>query len=200
MTNLTRIPRAFFTRASLEVARELLGVSLVHIDNGQRISGIIVETEAYIGEEDQACHARSGRTRRTEIMYGPPGFAYVYFTYGMHWLLNCVTESEGFPAAVLVRALDPTEGLEIIAQRRAGRPSHVWTDGPAKLCQALGINETHNGQDLCTPDSKLFLEFGEPISDSSVTTTPRVGLNTVPESWKRKPWRFKVTRETKSNH
>jgi len=189
-----RIPRAFFDRPTLQVARELLGARLVHLQpDGRRVSGLIVETEAYIGEEDQGCHARAGRTPRTAVMYGPPGHAYVYFTYGMHWLFNVVTEREGFPAAVLVRALWPLEGLEIIAARRAGRPRSQWTDGPAKLCQALGIDGRHHGLDLCAPDAPLFLEFDRTFPDESVTIGPRVGLNTVPEPWKSIPWRFRAT-------
>ena len=102
-----RLSHDFFARPTLQVARALLGQRLVHLHDGQRLAGLIIETEAYIGEEDLACHARVGRTSRTEVMYTSPGHAYVYFTYGMHWLLNFVTEPEGFPAAVLVRALVP---------------------------------------------------------------------------------------------
>ncbi len=185
-----RLPRPFFDRSTLTVARELLGARLVHHVNGERVAGLIVETEAYRGEEDQGCHARAGLTARTRVMYGPPGHAYVYFTYGMHWLFNCVTERVGFPSAVLVRALVPTEGLSFIAQRRKGRPRSQWTDGPAKLCQALGIDGSHHGADLCDSKAELFLEKGLSIPDSSVTITPRVGLNTVPEPWKSIPWRF----------
>jgi len=185
-----RLGRAFYARPTLQVARELIGKSLVHIENGIRVSGKIVETEAYIGEEDQACHARAGRTPRTEVMYGPPGHAYVYFTYGMHWLFNCVTEEKGFPAAVLIRGLQPIEGVEIIRTRRAGRPIQAWTDGPGKLTQALGIDGNHHGLDLCSPDSNLFIEETQEILPPSVTITPRVGLNNVIEPWKSKPWRF----------
>ncbi len=188
-----RIPRSFFARPTLVVARELLGARLVRrLPDGQRVSGVIVETEAYIGEEDQGCHARAGRTPRTAVMYGPPGHAYVYFTYGMHWLFNVVTEREGFPAAVLVRALWPVEGLDFIAARRRGRPRREWTNGPAKLCQALAIDGRHHGADLCAPNATLFLEFDRAFSDESVTIGPRVGLNTVPEPWKSIPWRFRV--------
>ena len=185
-----RLPRAFFDRSTLTVARELLGARLIRVEDGQRIGGVITETEAYVGEEDQACHARAGRTPRTQVMYGPPGHAYVYFTYGMHWLFNCVTEREGFPAAVLVRALEPKEGLTVIAERRGKRPRPEWTDGPAKLCQALGIDGGLHGVDLCALDSPVFIERGGAIPDSRVTTSPRVGLNTVKEPWKGKPWRF----------
>jgi DNA-3-methyladenine glycosylase len=187
-----RLTRDFFARHTLTVAREILGTRLVRIDHGKRLSGIITESEAYIGETDLGCHARAGRTPRTAIMFGPPGHAYVYFTYGMHWMLNFVTEAEDFPAAVLIRAIQPVEGSEIIAARREGRPRPIWTDGPGKLCQALGIDGSLNGVDLCAPNSSLFVEAGEPIPEESVTIGPRVGLNSVPEPWKSMPWRFLV--------
>ena len=164
----------------------------MRLEGGQRLAGYITEAEAYIGETDLGCHAKAGRTPRTAVMFGPPGHAYVYFTYGMHWMLNFVTEAEGFPAAVLIRALQPTEGLEIMGSRRAGRPPAEWTNGPGKICQALGIDRTLNGIDLCAPDSPLFVEESPPISGESVTIGPRVGLNSVPEPWKSMPWRFKV--------
>ncbi len=189
---LSSLPRAFYDRPTLQVARELLGRRLVRRHQGQRISGTIVETEAYIGERDLACHARAGRTARTAVMYGPPGHAYVYFSYGLHWLFNCVTETEGFPAAVLVRAIVPQEGIDLIQKRRGRQPRRLWTDGPGKICQALGISGEQNGVDLCLPGSPVLIEQGDPIPDSSVTTTPRVGLNTVPEPWKSMPWRFQV--------
>lgn len=186
----TRLSRDFFNQSTLQVARDLLGVRLVRIENGRRISGVIVETEAYRGEEDQGCHARAGRTPRTEVMYGQPGHAYVYFTYGMHWMLNFVTEAEGFPAAVLIRAIIPMEGLEVIEERRQRQPPSHWTDGPAKICQALGIDKELNGVDLCASHSELFVEWGISFPEDSVTTGPRVGLNSVPEPWRSIPWRF----------
>ncbi|MEA3349811.1 MAG: DNA-3-methyladenine glycosylase [Chloroflexota bacterium] len=193
MSNSIRLKHDFFAQHTLRVARDLLGAHLVRVENGQRIAGIIVETEAYRGEDDQACHAHSGLTPRTAAMYGPPGHAYVYFIYGIHWLLNFVTEEKGFPAAVLIRAIHPTEGGEIISQRRDGRPPSEWVNGPAKICQALGINKRHNQADLCAPDAGLFVEQGKRIPDSNVTTAPRVGLNNVPEPWKSIPWRFVVS-------
>lgn len=185
--------RAFFDRPALQVARELLGTRLVRLQDGNRIDGIIVETEAYRGEEDLGCHCKAGRTARTQVMYGPPGHAYVYFTYGMHWMLNFVVEPENQPAAILIRAILPQAGLDLIASRRDHQPRSLWTDGPAKICQALQIDRALNGADLCSPDAVIFVESGYPISDSSVTTGPRVGLYTVPEPWKSIAWRFRVT-------
>lgn len=182
------LPHKFYNRPTLTVARELIGARLVRILDGVKLVGLITETEGYIGEEDQACHARAGRTPRTLPMYGPPGHAYVYFTYGHHWMLNAVTEQEGFPAAVLIRAIWPIEGAEVMSVRRGGRD----TFGPGKLCQALGIGKSENKADLAAPASGLWIEAGVNVPDSAVTISPRVGLYTVPEPWKSKPWRFLV--------
>ena len=187
-----RLPRSFFSRPTLEVARQTLGQRLVRIENGQRLAGIITETEAYIGEADLGCHAHVGRTPRNQVMYGPAGHAYVYFTYGMHWCINFVTEQEGFPAAVLLRGVVPVEGIETIAARRSPQPRPKWTDGPAKLTQAFAIDRRHNGIDLCSPQAELFVEIGVQIPDHHVTNSPRVGLSSVPEPWKSMPWRFLV--------
>jgi DNA-3-methyladenine glycosylase len=170
------------------VARELLGARLVRVLDGIKLVGLITETEAYIGEDDLACHARAGRTKRTEAMYGPPGHAYVYFTYGNHWMLNAVTERDGFPAAVLIRAIQPVEGVEIMSARRAGRD----TLGPGKLTQALGIGQGENRAGLTETTSGLWIEPGIFIPDENVTIGARVGLYTVPEPWKSIPWRFRV--------
>jgi len=185
-----QLKQTFFARDTLKVARDLLGSRLVRLEDGKRASGIIVETEAYRGEDDLGCHCSAGRTKRTEVMYGPPGYSYVYFVYGMHWLLNFVTESEGFPGAVLIRAIIPDEGQEIIAARREGRPRSEWTNGPAKLCQAMGITGQLNNHNICHPDTSIFVERGREIPDKLVSTTPRVGLDSVPEPWKTIPWRF----------
>ncbi|MFZ6031654.1 MAG: DNA-3-methyladenine glycosylase [Chloroflexota bacterium] len=186
----TFLTRSFFARPTLQVARELLGVRLVRVEGERRIEGVIVETEAYIHETDLASHARAGRTARTEAMYGPPGHAYVYFTYGMHWCVNFVTEAAGMPAAVLIRAIEPVDGLDLIAARRPGRPRREWCNGPGKLCQALAIDRRFNGADLCTPQAALYVRPGKLIPDSCVTIGPRVGLTNVPEPWKSMPWRF----------
>ena len=180
------LERSFYARNPLEVARDLLGARLVRCLDGQRLAGLIREVEAYWGEEDLACHARAGRTPRTQVMYGPPGFSYVYFTYGVHWMLNVVTEPEGVPSAVLIRGIQPVEGLERIARLRP-RPSRSrpggeiepvpgWTDGPAKVCQALGVTGDLNGLDLCNPGGPLWIEAGIPVPAEAVRRSPRVGI------------------------
>ena len=193
MTSSPVVSRSFFNRPTLTVARELLGQRLVKLEGDQRIAGAITETEAYIGTDDDGCHARAGITNRNRVMWGPPGHAYVYFTYGMHWMLNFVTEQKGFPAAVLLRAVMPVEGDDVIRQRRVGRPESELTNGPAKICQAFALDRSFDGLDLCHPGSVLFIERGEDINEHSVTTGPRVGLNQVSEPWKSMPWRFQVT-------
>ena len=185
------IPRDFYSRPALAVARDLLGCRLVRTQSGTRLAGLILETEAYQGEDDLACHASAGKTPRTSVMYEQPGHAYVYFTYGMHWLLNAVTERAGTPAAVLIRAILPVEGVAVMAQNRpyqAMKPG--WTDGPAKLTQALGIDGTFNRLDLCDETGELIIEHGKFLSDDGIEQTPRIGLNAVPEPWRSLPWRF----------
>jgi DNA-3-methyladenine glycosylase len=188
---MLRLPRQFYARPTLQVARELLGQRLVHVNEGRRLAGLINETEAYIDQTDLACHARFGRTQRTVVMFGPPGRAYVYFTYGMHWMLNIVTEAEGMPAAVLIRAVLPVEGLEAMQARR-GRadPPGRLVNGPGKLAQAFGINQALNGSDLCRRGAPLFVERADPVPDRAIHVGPRVGLNNTPEPWKSLPWRF----------
>jgi DNA-3-methyladenine glycosylase len=182
------LPREFYNRPTLTVARELIGARLVRISEGLKLVGLITETEAYIGMEDLACHAKAGLTARTAVMFGPPGHAYVYFTYGNHWMLNAVAEREGFPAAILIRAIQPIEGVEVMSARRNGRD----TFGPGKLTQAMGITKSENGVDLTVAGQGLWIEEGISVPDENVTIGPRVGLNTVPEPWFSKPWRFLV--------
>jgi DNA-3-methyladenine glycosylase len=191
MPKLIPLPRSFFARPTLTVARQLLGKQLVKVEKGQRLVGAITEVEAYVGEGDLACHAKAGRTSRTAIMYGPAGHLYVYFTYGMHWMLNVITEGEDFPAAILLRAIELTEG-EAIAQDRRGRPDHL-TDGPAKLAQALAIDGTWNGIDLCAPRSALFVADGATVPARKIKATPRVGIGSTPEPWLSLPWNFSNT-------
>jgi DNA-3-methyladenine glycosylase len=189
----TRLERSFFERDTLTVARQLLGKSLVKSElDGTCLRGSIIETEAYIGVDDLACHAHAGRTRRNAAMWGTPGHAYVYFTYGMHWMFNLVTEPPGFPAAVLIRSLVPQDGLTHMHARRPGRPQPELCNGPAKLCQAFAIDQRFDGLDVCQPGSPLFLEDAPAVPDSSVTPGPRVGLNNIEEPWMSIPWRFRV--------
>lgn len=185
-----KLPREFYTRADvLEVARDLLGKKLVVPDkNGKRVAGIIVETEAYRGPEDRASHAHSGRrTNRTETMYGVGGTAYVYFVYGMYNQFNVVTNVEDIPHAVLVRALEPVEGLDIIRRRRAGRSEYEWTSGPGRLCVALGIDRRLDKADLL--GDRVWIEGGTTISPGQIARGPRIGIDYA-EKWVTKPWRF----------
>ncbi len=191
-TNMNYLPESFYLEDVTTVARALLGKRLVRHLDGVRVSGIICETEAYRGEDDLACHAHNGRTRRNAVMYGLPGRAYIYFTYGMHWCLNAVCGEEGYPAAVLLRAIIPEEGLEIIAARRAGvKPGH-WCNGPAKLSKALGIDGGLNGVDLTDPESALYIEEGHPVTDEVISALPRVGIHYAPEPWRSIPWRYTI--------
>jgi DNA-3-methyladenine glycosylase len=187
---VTRLGRDFYRQPTLQMARDLLGKQLVRVLNGQRLSGLIVETEAYIGEADKACHASRGRTPRTEVMYGPPGHAYVYFIYGMHHCFNVVTEEEGFPAAVLIRALEPVEGLEWMRRHRPGRSDDQLTNGPGKLCAALAIDRTLNGVDLCT-SQVFFVEEGRTVAGEEIATSPRIGIRSD-EVARSRPWRFYI--------
>ncbi|KPL77019.1 hypothetical protein ADN00_10650 [Ornatilinea apprima] len=193
MSSTDLLDQSFYDRHAVTVARDLLGRRLVRRLNGQRVSGYIIECEAYYGEEDLACHARAGRTPRTAVMYGQPGRAYVYFTYGMHWLLNCVTGAEGLAAAVLLRAIWPQEGLEQIAARRPGVARARWCDGPAKLCRALQIDGQQNGASLLSAGGELWIEHGLPLPDEWVQTSPRIGIQSTPEPWRSIPWRFVAT-------
>ena len=187
-----RLTRSFYARPTRQLAQALLGCCLVRRWNGQRLSGLIVEVEAYLGETDLACHARAGRTARNAVMYGRPGLAYIYFTYGMHWMLNVVSEEENFPAAVLIRALEPQEGIDRMLQHRpVPRPIELCR-GPAKLTQALRIDQALNGVDLCNQRGDLWIETGVPVPARSVMRGPRVGLFTTPEPWQSKPWRYWV--------
>lgn len=184
-----RLTREFYARPTVEVARDLLGRRLVRMLDGERLAGRIVEVEAYVGYDDRASHAARGRTPRNAVMFGPPGYAYVYFIYGMYHCLNVVTESEGFPAAVLIRALEPLEGL---AQMRARRrsPDGLLTNGPGRLCQALAITRAQNGADLCEGE-ELFIEADAPVPAAEVVATPRVGVR-GDERALTVPWRFLV--------
>jgi DNA-3-methyladenine glycosylase len=175
------LPREFFARDTEIVARDLLGcVVECHSEEGMT-SGRIVETEAYIGEHDLACHAAAGRTRRTEPLYGAPGGSYVYFVYGVHWCFNAVTREEGLPSAVLIRALEPVNGVDLMRRRRsAARKDADLTNGPGKLCAALGIDARHNALPLNRPP--ILIRAGDRVADETVEITPRIGIR-VSADW-----------------
>lgn len=186
---MVSLPRDFYAQEVTQVARLLLGKRLVRNWQGKRIAGLIYEAEAYNGEEDLACHAKSGRTARNAVMYGPGGHGYVYFTYGMHWCFNVVTGARDYPAAVLIRAIWPDEGLDEIAAVRGRFPQPQWCNGPAKLCQALHISGALNGVDL-GEQNELWIEEGIAVPQEQIHATPRIGIQSVPEPWLSKPWRF----------
>ena len=174
------LPAGFYSRDTELVARELIGACLECTVNGVTCRGRIVETEAYTGEEDLACHAAAGRTARTEVLYGPPGRAYVYFIYGMHWCVNAVTRAEGLPSAVLIRAVEPMDGIAAMRRRRKGRPDRELTNGPGKLCEAFGITgPRHHGVSLITSPLKILA--GSPVPDADVQITPRIGISKAVE-------------------
>lgn len=185
-----RLPSAFYDRDAREVAPELLNKILVHIDrDGSVRSGRIVETEAYIGSGDPASHSANGRTPRNEVMFGEPGRLYVYFTYGMHWCANAVCEPEGSGAAVLIRALEPLVGVEEMrAVRPAAKRDRDLCNGPAKLCQALGLGREHNGADLVTGGRGVTIwDDGRPAPEAPNQAT-RIGISTGADH----PWRWYV--------
>ena len=190
-----KLPRSFYDRPTLDVAQDLLGKVLVHDRRGIRTAGSIVEVEAYIGESDPACHAAPGPTRRNEPLYGPPGHAYVYLNYGIHCLVNVVAEPAGSPAAVLIRALDPLEGIPMMRRRRAramkGRrrppdpsalPQSELCRGPGNVTMAMGITLAENRLDLL--GSRLFVE-DRGIGVAAVVWGPRVGIKVGTD----RPWR-----------
>lgn len=180
-----RLGHRFFERYTPDVARDLLGRALVRMIGGERLSGEIVEVEAYRGDRDPASHAYAGRTPRNAVMFGEPGHAYVYLAYGFHHCLNLTTERSGAPGAVLVRAIEPVEGIREMMRNRRTRTLESLTNGPGKLTQALRIDRTLNGEDLAT-SPRLFVETGSPVR--VVGITHRVGIR----SGTRFNWRFSV--------
>lgn len=172
---MNSLPRQFYARRALVVARELLGMHLIHEEGGMRRVGRIVEVEAYQGPQDLAAHSARGRTARNEVMFGPPGHAYVYFIYGFWYCMNVVVREEGVPHAVLIRALEPVEGLT----------EKTW--GPGLLCRAMNIDRRLNGTDLL--GSKLWLERPEPHKSVRIARATRIGVDYAGD-WAKKPWRF----------
>ena len=183
-----KIARAFYEQPTVQVARQLLGKYLVREHPHGKTVGRIVETEAYVGGRDLACHASRGRTARTEIMFGPAGHAYVYLIYGMYHCLNIVTEAIDHPSAVLIRAVEPVEGVNLMKRRRQTDEQRNLASGPGKLCQAFGIDKTLNGADLLE-DAIYVEDRGEPAP--KILATPRIGVDYAGK-WKDKPWRFLI--------
>jgi len=170
------LPRIYFNRPTLTVARSLVGKYLIRCIDGREIAGKIIEVEAYVGPQDKACHASKGRTQRTEVMFGPAGVAYVYLIYGMYHCLNVVTEREEFPSAVLIRAIE-IDGKLI--------------DGPGRLCRALEIDRRLNRVDLTTGESLWFEDRGEVVERGTVGAYPRIGVDYAGK-WAEKLWRFRL--------
>jgi len=187
---LKKLPRSFYARPALLVAKDLLGKILVRKIGKTILSGEIVEVEAYLGVKDPASHAYRGRTKRNEVMFREGGCLYVYFTYGMHFCANIVTGRQGTGEAVLIRALEPVTGIEVMKRKRgfpkSAGATPTLTNGPGKLCQALGIGRKENGIDLL--GDEIYLIAGEPIPKSSIGTSGRVGIS----QGKEKKWRFFV--------
>jgi DNA-3-methyladenine glycosylase len=180
-----KLTRSFYDRPTLEVARDLLGKTVVYASTVGRLAARIVEVEAYIGQGDPACHAARGRTDRNAVMFGPPGFSYVYFIYGMYYCLNFVTERKGFPAAVLLRAAEPVDGVDVLRRPSSKQPAARILSGPGKFCRAFGLTNEHSG--LSLTGSTLFLEDrGEEAG--AVVAAPRIGVREAADL----PWRFYV--------
>jgi len=178
---------SFYSRSTLKVLEDLIGKILVRKSEEGLTSGVIVEAEAYTGEDDPPSYAFIGKTKRSEIMYGPPGRAFVHFTYGMHHMLNLVTEREEFPAAILVRALEPREGISLMKKRRKKEELFNLCSGPAKICQAFGIDRSHNGVSLSSSRSPLFIKGGErrKKGKDELIWTSRIGI----QEGKERLWR-----------
>lgn len=182
------LPRSFYGRDTIEVAKDLLGKVLVREMPAGRMAVKIVETEAYVGPHDKACHASRGMSERNKVMFGEPGHAYVYFIYGMYHCLNIVTERDGYPAAVLIRAGEPLEGEDIMwGLRKTARSRGELTSGPGKLCRAMSIDKTLNGADLCKK-GPLYVENGNQ-KRNEIISCRRIGIDYAAE-YRDKPWRF----------
>jgi len=183
-----KLSQTFYEQTTIDVAKQLLGKYLVRTHPEGETIGRIVETEAYVGPHDLACHASKGRTARTEVMFGPAGRAYVYFIYGFYNMLNLVTEAKDYPAAVLIRAVEPVLGVELMKERRKSDELRNLASGPGKLCQAFAVDRTLNGTDL--KGNTLYVEDrGEPTP--RFRSTPRIGVDYAGK-WKAKPYRFLV--------
>ncbi len=180
-----RLKRSFFERYTPDVARELVGSSLVRVVGERRVTGIVVETEAYRGPRDPASHAHRGVTHRNIVMFGPPGFAYVYFTMGVHYCLNVSTEAVGSPGAVLLRAVQPVDGIDVMSENRGVDDIRRLASGPGNLAKAFAVDGAFNGEDLVNSD-RLYFERGKAVGP--VRATARVGVAEA----RSRPWRYYV--------
>ena len=211
---MAMFPRDFLAGDTETAARRLIGARLVRGSGPEARAGRIVEVEAYIGQEDLASHARAGRTKRNAVMFGPPGAAYVYLVYGMHNCLNVVTEAEGRPAAVLIRAVEPIAGIDEMRSSRLGvlgggsgrreaaeelsrrrietLPKTRLAAGPGLVCAAFSIDRRDDGRDLCDPASPIRLEITDEDEPLPIAVGPRIGISYAPEPWLSRPWRFFV--------
>lgn len=185
---MNKLERNFYERETLDVARDLLGKYMVHETKDGKTVGKIVEVEAYVGSSDAACHAYNGKyTNRTKVMFGKGGYAYIYLIYGIYYCMNVVTNQETYPEAVLIRALEPIEGLELMKKRRTTESIFNVCSGPGKLCQAMGITKVQNEMDLC--GESMYLLSGERILPEQIAVTPRINIDYAKEA-REYPWRF----------
>ena len=185
---MKKLERSFYERETLDIARDLLGKYMIHDTSDGRTSGKIVEVEAYVGSKDAASHAyRDKYTNRTKVMFGPGGHAYVYLIYGIYYCMNVVTNKENYPEAVLIRAIEPIDGIDLMKKRRGTDNLLNLCSGPGKLCAAMEISKVQNGIDLC--GETLYLLSGETISPECIVTTPRINIDYAKEA-RNYPWRF----------
>ena len=185
-----RLNRDFYNRSTLKVAKELLGKVLARQTPQGKISGIITETEAYCGPRDLASHASRGKTERTKTMFGLAGHLYIYLIYGMYYCLNIVTEKENYPAAVLIRSIQPIEGINLMKKYRPKVKKENLADGPGKLCLAFNLSKKQNSLDICNSKEIWVEENRDKIKLSQIIATPRVGVDYAGPYWSKKKWRF----------
>jgi len=184
---LTPVKNEFYRQDVIDLARNLLGKYFVKSDSGQLLAGKIVETEAYHEEGDESCRASRGKTSRNEVMFGPPGVLYVYFTYGMHYCMNIVAEGENTAVAILIRAMEPVQGIDTMIKNRGGKHDlYNLASGPAKLCQAFGIDKKYNGYNLT--GGNIFIADAPPIAEKDIVVAKRIGISKAVDH----PWRFYI--------
>lgn len=189
-----KLKREFFTRPTLNVAKEILGKFLIRDINGKKVGGMIIDVEAYIGPRDRASHAFGGKiTKKNLAEYMKGGHIYIYLVYGIYWQLNISTSEEGRPECILIRALEPTDGIEIMKKFRKTNNIKNLTNGPGKLCQALRLDRSFYGYDICQDDSIIYLEDrGVVIKPYQINKSPRIGIDYAGGYWSKIPWRFYI--------